>query len=69
MPIINQPQVAILDVGSIEKRPVVIGDAVTASPTAFMAFGFDHRIIDGVVADEFMSRVKQALENWDEKQA
>jgi pyruvate dehydrogenase E2 component (dihydrolipoamide acetyltransferase) len=69
MPIINQPQVAILDVGSIEKRPVVVGDAVTASPTAFMALGFDHRIIDGVVADEFMSRVKQALENWDEKQA
>jgi 2-oxoglutarate dehydrogenase E2 component (dihydrolipoamide succinyltransferase) len=69
MPIINQPQVAILDVGSIEKRPVVVDDAVTASLTAFMALGFDHRIIDGAVADQFMSRVKQALENWDEKQA
>jgi pyruvate dehydrogenase E2 component (dihydrolipoamide acetyltransferase) len=69
MPIINQPQVAILDVGSIEKRPVVVDDAVTACPTAFMALGFDHRIIDGAVADQFMSRVKQALENWDEKQA
>jgi 2-oxoglutarate dehydrogenase E2 component (dihydrolipoamide succinyltransferase) len=68
-PIINQPQVAILDVGSIEKRPVVVHDAVTACPTAFMALGFDHRIIDGAVADQFMSRVKQALENWDEKQA
>jgi 2-oxoglutarate dehydrogenase E2 component (dihydrolipoamide succinyltransferase) len=69
MPIINQPQVAILDVGSIEKRPVVVGDVVTACPTAFMALGFDHRIIDGAIADQFMSRVKQALENWDEKQA
>jgi 2-oxoglutarate dehydrogenase E2 component (dihydrolipoamide succinyltransferase) len=69
MPIINQPQVAILDVGAIEKRPIVVGDTVTACPTAFMALGFDHRIIDGVVADQFMSRVKQSLENWDEKQA
>jgi 2-oxoglutarate dehydrogenase E2 component (dihydrolipoamide succinyltransferase) len=69
MPIINQPQVAILDVGAIEKRPVVFEDAVTARPTAFMALGFDHRIIDGAVADQFMSRVKQTLENWDEKQA
>jgi 2-oxoglutarate dehydrogenase E2 component (dihydrolipoamide succinyltransferase) len=69
MPIINQPQVAILDVGSIEKRPVVVDDAVTACLTAFMALGFDHRIIDGAVADQFMSRVKRALENWDEKQA
>jgi pyruvate dehydrogenase E2 component (dihydrolipoamide acetyltransferase) len=69
MPIINQPQVAILDVGAVENRPVVVGDEVKPAPTAFMALGFDHRIIDGVVADQFMSRVKQALENWDEKQA
>jgi 2-oxoglutarate dehydrogenase E2 component (dihydrolipoamide succinyltransferase) len=69
MPIINQPQVAILDVGAIEKRPVVVDDAVMARPTALMALGFDHRIIDGAVADQFMSRVKQTLENWDEKQA
>jgi pyruvate dehydrogenase E2 component (dihydrolipoamide acetyltransferase) len=69
MPIINQPQVAILDVGAIEKRPVVVDDAVAARPTAFMALGFDHRIIDGAVADQFMSRVKQTLEKWDEKQA
>jgi 2-oxoglutarate dehydrogenase complex dihydrolipoamide succinyltransferase (E2) component len=69
MPIINQPQVAILDVGAIEKRPVVVDDAVTARPTAFMALGFDHRIIDGAVADQFMSRVKQMLETWNEKQA
>jgi pyruvate dehydrogenase E2 component (dihydrolipoamide acetyltransferase) len=69
MAIINQPQVAILDVGAIEKRPMVVDDAVTVCPTAYMALGFDHRIIDGAVADQFMSRVKQALENWDENQA
>ena len=69
MPIINQPQLAILDVGAIEKRPVVVDDTVMACPTAFMALGFDHRIIDGAVGDQFMSRVKQTLENWDEKQA
>ncbi|HKF68547.1 MAG TPA: dihydrolipoamide acetyltransferase family protein [Vicinamibacterales bacterium] len=69
MPIINQPQLAILDVGAIEKRPVVVNDTVMACPTAFMALGFDHRIIDGAVGDQFMSRVKQTLENWDEKQA
>jgi len=66
-PIINQPQVAILDVGSVEKRPAVVDDAVTACPTAFMALGFDHRIIDGAVADQFMALVKKTLENWSEE--
>jgi len=65
-PIINQPQVAILGVGSIEKRPVVVGDAVVARVTAVLTLGFDHRIIDGAVADQFMALVKRALENWDE---
>jgi len=68
-PIINQPQVAILGVGSIEKRPVVVGDAVVARVTAVLTLGFDHRIIDGAVADQFMAQVKQALENWDENRA
>jgi pyruvate dehydrogenase E2 component (dihydrolipoamide acetyltransferase) len=65
-PIINQPQVAILGVGSIEKRPVVVGDAVVPRITAVLTLGFDHRIIDGAVADQFMALVKRALENWDE---
>jgi 2-oxoglutarate dehydrogenase E2 component (dihydrolipoamide succinyltransferase) len=65
LPIINQPQVAILGVGSIEKRPVVVGDAILIKPTAYLTLGFDHRLIDGAVADEFLSRVKAALENWD----
>jgi pyruvate dehydrogenase E2 component (dihydrolipoamide acetyltransferase) len=68
-PIINQPQVAILGVGSIDKRPVVEGDAVVARMTAVLTLGFDHRIIDGAVADQFMAHLKRALENWDESRA
>jgi 2-oxoglutarate dehydrogenase E2 component (dihydrolipoamide succinyltransferase) len=69
MPIINQPQVAILGVGNIEKRPVVIDDAIAIRPMAYLTLGYDHRLIDGSVADEFMSHLKHTLENWDAKQA
>ena len=65
MPIINQPQVAILGVGNVEKRPVVIDDAIAIRPMAYLSIGYDHRIVDGAVADEFMSHVKRTLENWD----
>jgi len=65
MPIINQPQVAILGVGNVEKRPVVVDDAIAIRPMAYLALGYDHRVIDGAVADEFMSHVKRTLENWD----
>jgi 2-oxoglutarate dehydrogenase E2 component (dihydrolipoamide succinyltransferase) len=65
MPIINQPQVAILGVGAIEKRPVVVDDAIAIRPMAYLTLGYDHRIIDGAVADEFLSKVKQGLENFD----
>ena len=65
MPIINQPQVAILGVGNVEKRPVVIDDAIAIRPMAYLSIGYDHRIVDGAVADEFMSHVKQQLESWD----
>jgi pyruvate dehydrogenase E2 component (dihydrolipoyllysine-residue acetyltransferase) len=68
MPIIHQPQVAILGVGHIEKRPVVIDDAIAIRPMAYLSLGYDHRIIDGAVADEFMSHVKHELENWDPAQ-
>ena len=64
LPIINQPQVAILGVGTIEKRAVVIDDAVAIRPMGYLTLGFDHRLIDGVVADEFMSHVKRTLESW-----
>jgi pyruvate dehydrogenase E2 component (dihydrolipoyllysine-residue acetyltransferase) len=65
-PIINQPQVAILGVGSIEKRPVVRNDAIAIRPMVYLVLSFDHRIIDGAVADQFMAKIKSLLENWDE---
>jgi 2-oxoglutarate dehydrogenase E2 component (dihydrolipoamide succinyltransferase) len=65
MPIINQPQVAILGVGNVEKRPVVVDDAIAIRRMAYLTLGYDHRVIDGAVADQFMSHVKRALENWD----
>ena len=65
MPIINQPQVAILGIGNVEKRAIVIDDAIAIRPMAYLSIGYDHRIIDGAVADEFMSHIKRTLENWD----
>jgi len=64
MPIINQPQVAILGIGAVEKRPVVIDDAIAIRHMAYLSLGYDHRIIDGAVADEFMSHIKHTLEHW-----
>jgi 2-oxoglutarate dehydrogenase E2 component (dihydrolipoamide succinyltransferase) len=65
MPIINQPQLAILGVGGIEKRVVVVDDAIAIRPTGYLTLGFDHRIIDGAVADQFMAHVKRSIEGWD----
>jgi 2-oxoglutarate dehydrogenase E2 component (dihydrolipoamide succinyltransferase) len=69
MPIINQPQVAILGVGAIEQRVVVVDDAIAIRPMAYLTIGYDHRIVDGAVADAFMSHIKRTLENWDPDQA
>ena len=66
MAIINQPQVAIVGVGAVEKRPVVIDDAVAIRLRAYLTIGYDHRIIDGAIADEFMQVVKKMIESWDE---
>jgi pyruvate/2-oxoglutarate dehydrogenase complex dihydrolipoamide acyltransferase (E2) component len=66
-PIIHQPQVAILGVGGIQKRPVVINDAIAVRSMVYLALSFDHRLIDGAVADQFMADVKRRLEGWDEK--
>jgi pyruvate dehydrogenase E2 component (dihydrolipoamide acetyltransferase) len=65
MPIINQPQVAILGIGTIEKRPVVINDAIGIRPMAYLTLGYDHRLIDGATADQFMADVKKTLEEFD----
>ncbi len=66
LPIINQPQVAILGVGAIEKRAVVVDDAIAIRPMGYLTLGFDHRLIDGAVADRFMAIVKEQLENFEE---
>jgi 2-oxoglutarate dehydrogenase E2 component (dihydrolipoamide succinyltransferase) len=61
-PIINQPQVAILGIGVIEKRPVVIDDAIAIRTMCILALSFDHRIIDGADADRYMALVKETLQ-------
>jgi pyruvate dehydrogenase E2 component (dihydrolipoamide acetyltransferase) len=68
-PIINQPQVAILGVGVIEKRPIVVEDAIAIRLMAYLTLGYDHRLIDGAVADQFMSHLKHRLEHWDPAEA
>jgi 2-oxoglutarate dehydrogenase E2 component (dihydrolipoamide succinyltransferase) len=66
-PIINQPQVAILGVGGIKKRAVVVetkdGDSIAIRSMCYFSLGFDHRLIDGAIADQFMARVKQIIES------
>jgi pyruvate dehydrogenase E2 component (dihydrolipoamide acetyltransferase) len=66
LPLINQPQVAILGVGAIEKRPVVIDDAIGIRPVCHLTLGHDHRLIDGAEAGRFLSFVKERLEKFDE---
>jgi len=66
-PIINQPQVAILGVGAVQKEPVVIEDAIAIRSTAYLALTFDHRLIDGALADQFTAHVKAVLEGWSEE--
>ena len=63
-PVINQPQVAILGVGAIEKMPVVVDDAIAIRSVAHLALTFDHRLIDGALADQFVQKVKEVLEGW-----
>lgn len=65
MPVINQPQVAILGVGAVEKRPVIVDDAIAIRHRAYLSLGYDHRLIDGAVADEFMSEVKRRIETFE----
>ena len=65
-PIINQPQVAILAVGTVEKRPVVRDDAIAIRSMCYLCLTFDHRIVDGADADRFMAHVKATLQGFDE---
>jgi 2-oxoglutarate dehydrogenase E2 component (dihydrolipoamide succinyltransferase) len=63
-PIINQPQIAILGVGAIQKRVVVIEDAIAIRPMVYLSLTFDHRVLDGYIADQFLGKIVTALENW-----
>ena len=72
LPIINQPNVAIMGVGGITKQPMVItdkdgADSIAIRSVVHLTLGYDHRIIDGALADQFMVVVKKALENWSEE--
>ena len=69
LPIINQPQVAILGVGTIEKRAVVIDDLIGIRLMGYLTLGYDHRLVDGAVADQFMADVKKGIETFDPAQA
>jgi 2-oxoglutarate dehydrogenase E2 component (dihydrolipoamide succinyltransferase) len=66
-PVINQPQVAIMGVGTVDKTPVVIDDAIAIRSICHLSLSFDHRLIDGALADQFMTKVKQVLEGWSEE--
>lgn len=61
-PIIHQPQIAILGVGAIQRRAVVVNDAIAIHPMGYLSLSFDHRVIDGATADQFMAKVKGYLE-------
>jgi len=65
MPIINQPQVAILGIGTIEKRPIVIDDAIAIRTMAYLSLGYDHRLVDGATGDQFMAEIKEQIEHFD----
>ena len=66
LPIISQPQVAILGVGTVEKRAVVVDDAIAVRPTSYLTLGFDHRLIDGADAGRFLQALKGRLQDFDE---
>ena len=65
VPIINQPQTGILGFDTVEKRPVVIDDTIAIRHMVYLSMSWDHRVIDGALASQFLARVKQNLESWD----
>jgi pyruvate/2-oxoglutarate dehydrogenase complex dihydrolipoamide acyltransferase (E2) component len=64
--VINQPNVAILAIGAIQKRPVAVNDAVAVRSMVYLTLSYDHRVVDGAIAHQFLSQVKRHLESWDE---
>ena len=67
LPVINQPNVAILGIGAIQKRPMVIDDAIAVRSMVYLTLSYDHRIVDGAIAHQFVGKVKQYLEAWSEE--
>jgi pyruvate dehydrogenase E2 component (dihydrolipoamide acetyltransferase) len=67
LPVINQPNVAILGIGAIQKRPVVIDDAIAVRSMVYLTLSYDHRVVDGAVAHQFVGKVKSYLEDWSEE--
>jgi 2-oxoglutarate dehydrogenase E2 component (dihydrolipoamide succinyltransferase) len=66
LPIISQPNVGILGLGAIEKRPVVINDSIAIRSMCYVTLSYDHRVVDGAIAHQFLQKVKETLENWAE---
>jgi pyruvate dehydrogenase E2 component (dihydrolipoamide acetyltransferase) len=66
LPVISQPNVGILGLGMIEKRPVVINDSIAIRSMCYVTLSYDHRVVDGAVAHQFLRKVKETLENWSE---
>jgi pyruvate dehydrogenase E2 component (dihydrolipoamide acetyltransferase) len=66
LPVINQPNVGILGLGAIEKRPVVVDDAIAIRSMCYVTLSYDHRVVDGAIAHQFLQKVKETLENWSE---
>jgi len=67
LPVINQPNVAILGIGAIQKRPMVIEDAIAIRSMVYLTLSYDHRVVDGAVAHQFVGKVKALLEGWKEE--
>lgn len=67
LPVINQPNVGILGIGSIQKRPVVVNDAIAIRSMVYLTLSYDHRVVDGATAHQFMGKIKESLENWSEE--
>jgi pyruvate dehydrogenase E2 component (dihydrolipoamide acetyltransferase) len=66
LPVISQPNVGILGLGAIEKRPVVINDSIAIRSMCYITLSYDHRVVDGAIAHQFLHKVKETLENWTE---
>jgi 2-oxoglutarate dehydrogenase E2 component (dihydrolipoamide succinyltransferase) len=66
LPVINQPNVAILGLGAIQKRPVVLDDAIAIHSMVYVTMSYDHRVVDGAVSHQFLAKLKDMLENWNE---